>query len=378
MFFLIKDSSELISLKDKLQKLKKDLIIVFFSIQIDVEKLFEVLKESKIPFWGCSSAGEIFMPKEEEENIIFKGSGVLASLDIEKNKFAVELFKRKQGESCLELGKRVGSFGKQKFKKPRFFILGAGLTLDGEEVINGIKEVVGEDVVVYGGLAGDDELYKATIVLTHQGICFDGIAALIFDGDYVEIDGISISGWKPLEEEIEVTKAKGNVVYTLNNKPALDFYINFLEIKEEDFPQIGIEYPLIFNRENGEEVIRTCVSADKKERALIFAGKVPEGIKARIAIFPGKQALQNTINAIKEKAQKNVSPDLLILFSCIARYICFGKMIEEEIRPAVKYFQAPLIGFFTYGEFGKIKNTFDFQNETNTLVWIKVRKNEEF
>ena len=48
-----------------------------------------------------------------------------------------------------------------------------------------------------------------------------------FTPDKIEIKGLATSGWKPLGTYHTVTKAEGNVIHTINNVPALDFFIRF-------------------------------------------------------------------------------------------------------------------------------------------------------
>ncbi len=373
-FWLIQESSDIDEFEEEFFGDENTLILLFSSVQVDLSKLREVLKRKGVSFVGCSTAGEILMKEQYQDEVIFRGSAVLGSFRFEsRGVFCTELFSREQGESSKDLGKRIGTFGKERFESPAFVILGAGLGLDGEAMVDGIKEVVGRRVTVYGGLAGDDELYMKTFAFTQQGISSYGVGVLVLDEKKVVIDGVTFSGWECIEGDILVTSSKGNEVFSLNHKPALDFFLEFLEISEEDFPQIGVEYPLIFYKDNGEEVIRACISVDKEKRSLIFGGSVPEGIKVRIGFFPGKKTVEATIKAIREKASHGLFPEVGVLFSCIGRYTSFGQMIEDEIRATVKYFNCPIIGFFTYGEFGKKLEESNFHNLTYTLMLLKER-----
>ncbi len=371
-FYLIQEALDIDRLEEEFFGDKNTLVFLFSSVQIDLSRLREVLKRKGVSFVGCSTAGEIFMREQYQDEVIFRGSAVVGIFEFSKeDMFLTKLVSRKANETSRDLGKRIGVLGKEVFTSPAFVILGAGLGLDGEELVNGIKDIVGKEVTVYGGLAGDDELYRKTYAFTQEGISSDGVGVLILNEEEMIIDGVTFSGWECIEGDILITSAKGNEVFSINHKPALDFYLEFLEISEEDFPQIGVEYPLIFYKDDGREVIRACISVDRKKRSLIFGGTVPEGIKGRIGFFPGKKTVEATIKAIKEKASHGLFPEVGVLFSCIGRYTSFGQMIEDEIRATVKYFNCPIIGFFTYGEFGKRFKESNFHNLTYTLMLLK-------
>jgi hypothetical protein len=49
-------------------------------------------------------------------------------------------------------------------------------------------------------------------------------------------------------------------------------------------------------------------------------------------------------------------------------------MVDEEIAAAQRKWNAPLLGFFTYGEIGRsVTGKCDFFNETFTLAALKIR-----
>ncbi len=45
--------------------------------------------------------------------------------------------------------------------------------------------------------------------------------------------------------------------------------------------------------------------------------------------------------------------DALVMFSCISRPDELGPMVSTEIDGVKNIFNAPMAGFFTYGEFGR-------------------------
>ena len=52
--------------------------------------------------------------------------------------------------------------------------------------------------------------------------------AIIIDEDKIDIKGIATCGWKPIGIAKTVTRSSGNIVYTIDDKPALDLVIKYL------------------------------------------------------------------------------------------------------------------------------------------------------
>ena len=80
-----------------------------------------------------------------------------------------------------------------------------------------------------------------------------------------------------------MTKSSGNVLYELDNKPALDLYKEYLGEFAEELPHSGMRFPLnIKEDENSEEVIRTLLAIEEDEKSITFAGDIPEGYITRL------------------------------------------------------------------------------------------------
>ena len=73
---------------------------------------------------------------------------------------------------------------------------------------------------------------------------------------------------------------------------------------------------------------------------------------------------------IKDDAQQVA--DALIMFSCVSRQLAFGMVVKEEIEQVQKIWNAPMAGFFTYGEYGKAKTgKNEYHNNACCVVALK-------
>lgn len=351
---------------------KPTLAIVFLSVKQDREAISQLLDQKGIQIFGATTSGE-FISSENSE-----GGIVIMLLDVNPAYFKL-LFFETNDSSSLEMSKRLGAAGKSVFQNPAFIIASGWLHADGEQIIQGIEEGFGGDVSIFGGVAGDDLQMREPIVFTINQHSTTGIVALIFDVDKVDIKGIATCGWKPIGITKTVTKSSGNIVYTIDDKPALDLVIKYLGLdfdKEHSgnmVASLGAYYPLQLERENAPPVMRTAMLGNREDRSLICAGNIPQGSKVRFSLPPEFDVIDTVVaecNDLKNDNQKEA--DALIMFSCISRYLSFGVMTSEEIERVISVWNAPFIGFFSYGEFGKSKGgKHEFHNNTCCVVALK-------
>jgi hypothetical protein len=281
--------------------------------------------------------------------------------------------------TTLENSRLLGIAGKNAFSKPAFIIATGWLQIDGEKIIEGIIEGYGKEVTVFGGMAGDDLALQAPLVFTNGKSSVKGLLALIIDEDKISITGIATCGWKAVGTTKTVTKSVGNIVYTIDDKPALDMVMKYLGVDidldsgKDVVTHIGAYYPLQLERENVAPVMRTAMFANKEDRSLICAGNVPQGSKVRFSLPPDFDAIEQVVEECNElKTDRQQQADAMIMFSCISRRLSFGIMMSEEIRQVQQVWNAPMAGFFSYGEFGRSKTgKHEFHNNTCCVVALK-------
>jgi len=370
--FTVYSAGELREKYRKIPRFRPTLGIIFSSVAVDISALVAALRPEGIPVFGCSTAGEILAGGEEPP--FNDQSAVCCFLDLDPAFFRIARFER-NGDSSFALGERVGAWGSGQFSHPAFIITIAGLKNDGEAVVRGITGAAGRPVPIFGGMAGDDARLEDTLVFTGDGVSHDGAVALLFDADKVEVTGIASSGWSGIGAEMTITSSDGNIVYTIDNRPTMEVVREYLDVKDNDLLQMGINFPLQIRRPDGTMVLRTFLSGDFSRGSLTFAGSVPEGSRARFSSSFGYQTIEEAIREIGLFHADHPHASLLLLFSCFARYRVAGSQAADEVLFASRLWNAPLVGFFTYGEIGcNTTGTCDFFNETLSLVLISLRE----
>lgn len=341
--------------------------IVFCSVAHNLDEVARLFARYNIEVFGASSSGEIADDKYYEESI------TVMLLYIDHDYYKLKAF----DAHCMtsyQAGQGIGKWAKTVYDLPAFMIVSAGLRADGEQIVHGITDEMGYQVPLFGGLAGDDLRMRGTFVFSSSQIISDGMVVLIFDRRVIELYGMAVSGWKAIGTSKKITKATGNVVYTIDDQPALEVYSRYLGINgmSSDHTRAA-EYPLLVEREDGSCVLRAAMVVNE-DKSMVYAGTVPEGAKVRFTMPPGFEIIECAVEQFSAFNQQIPKADAIVLFSCKARHLALGPMVKDEISAIRKLWSVPSVGFFTYGEIGPcLEGRCDFHNDTACLTLIQIK-----
>jgi hypothetical protein len=351
---------------------KPTLAIAFVSVKQDTKTVCNILNDAGIQIFGSTTSGEFISPK------ISEGGIAIMLLDMKPEDFKIIFFET-GNNSAFEAAKQLGAEGKKIFTNSAFIIASGWLHTDGEQIVKGIEEGYASEVTLFGGMAGDDLALREPFVFTCGKQSTTGIVALIINKDKIDVNGIATCGWKPIGITKTITKSSGNIVHSIDDKPALDLVIKYLGLNLDDkasdnmVVNLGAYYPLQLQRENAPPVMRTTMLGNKEDRSLICAGTVPQGSKVRFSLPPDFDVIDTVVKDCTDmKNEEQGEADAMIIFSCISRYLSFGMMTGEEIERVQQVWNVPFVGFFSYGEFGKSKlGKHEFHNNTCCVVVLK-------
>ncbi|MEO0294577.1 MAG: FIST N-terminal domain-containing protein [candidate division WOR-3 bacterium] len=235
-----------------------------------------------------------------------------------------------------------------------------------ERIIEGINDFYGNEVPVYGGSAGDDDLtgkWKIFLNLKEvsEGLLLVGIKSRkkIYSG--------FLSGYLPTNKKGKVTKAEGRIIYEIDNRPAAIVYNEWTNnLISEELEKGGVIlgkttlYPIgrIIEKIAGVPFYLLShphmVFPDKK--SLSFFTEFKEGDEVIL--------MHGSVNALIDRTEQVASRALGLdkgkakLYGGILIYCagCVGAVGEkrEEIIDAYKKIvgDIPFIGAATFGEQG--------------------------
>lgn len=341
--------SSIVALDARLEELNQQglsycLAIVFCSMAHDMQKLGQIFAKHDMDVFGASTMGEIFNDSAQTESI------VVMLLDIDPDFFRLKAFDA-EDESSRQTGQKVADWAKAAFENPAFMIVTASPSFDSESFIDGIITGMQRQVPLYGGRAGSDDYIDETYIFTSSRVLNEGAVVLIIDQNKFVVQGVAASGWKGVGTVKTVTKAEGNIVYEIDHEPTLDVFNKYLNIGDD--PMLAAEYPLQLIREDGSTILRGFVSIHE-DKSIRFIASMPEGSKVRFSMPPGFDIVEHAMAQITDFRSRTTEADAIVLFSCAARHMALGPMVEEEIKGIRKLWNVPMIGFFTFSEIGPL------------------------
>ena len=196
------------------------------------------------------------------------------------------------------------------------------------------------------------------------------LVAVFFSGDALYVDAKHISGWKPLGHDFKVTSAEGNVLRTLNDKPAFDIYSQYLDIEnDQSFEDNAIEFPFMCRTKDGKDIMRTPIYSEADGSIVMFS-EIDTFDSVRLS-YGDKSYISDCIVS-EAKRLSEFKPDAIMLFSCVARRAFWAEDIERESMIFQKV--APTSGFYTSGEIMSEEDKLYHHNETLLIVAIREGK----
>jgi hypothetical protein len=356
---------------DSFEPALADFVLVFGSRKILSDaSLFSEIRANypKAQVLSCSTAGEIFNTEVNDETIS------LTAIHFEKTTIKCAL---------TEIGKHHNSYAAGKKLTEELIhpglkyvlVLADGQKVNGSELVSGLMDNLPKDTIITGGLAGDGSRFEKTLIGLNETPGEGKIVVVGFYGEIFITYG-SVGGWNSFGPERLITKSKDNVLFELDNKPALDIYKQYLGEYAKDLPGSGLMFPLSI-RTNKEDVsiVRTILSVNEKERSLTFAGNMPEGVYARLMKANLDKLVEGASQAARDSINKVVkTPDLAVLISCVGRKLVLNQRIEEEVEVIREIYgdKTVITGFYSYGEISPSLNftQCELHNQTMTITTL--------
>jgi hypothetical protein len=323
--------------------------------------------------FGCSTAGEIW------DTLVSDDSLSLTAVQFEHTRIAGACINVNEVENSYQAGERLArSLDHDGLR--HVLVLSDGLKINGTDLVRGLTGHLPAHVTITGGLSGDGPRFKETLVLWDAAPAKDTIAALGLYGEHVKVGFGSLGGWDSFGPERLVTRSKGNVLYEMDGKSALELYKTYLGEHAKGLPATGLLFPLCLRiREAETGVVRTILSVDEQAHSMTFAGDVPQGAYARLMKANSDRLIDGAVGAAKTsyEALGAVSPDLAILISCVGRKLVLKQRVEEEVEGVrdVLGGHTALTGFYSYGELSPFgpKTKCELHNQTMTVTTLTER-----
>lgn len=357
------------------------LAIIFISIKQDRKAIVELMQQHEIDIFGATSCGEFIDGHQSEGEI------VVMLLDMPKAFYSILFVDIGHHGQTVDAAAKLSGEALQQFKYPAMLVCSTGISsngafFEGETFVNTLKNHFGPEKIFFGGMAGDDWTFSGSYVFNGNQETDFGIVALVLDIDKVSLDGMAITGWKPMGLSRRVTKSAGTYLYEIDGKPAIDMYFRYLgqkdKIDDKDFnlfKDLAIHYPLITKRASGETTLRTPMSIDYNENALVMDIGMEEDEEFWFTVPPDLDIAEAIIEDAKQLKEENMGhAEAVLIFSCAGRPPVLGPLVTVENDGLADVWNAPMAGFFTYGEYGRVKKGKQ-EFHSGACCWVALKEN---
>jgi hypothetical protein len=348
------------------------LLMVFASFGYDLSELLGGVAEAAggVPVIGCSTAGEIGPGPELTNGVVVVCLG---------GDFTV------QTACATGLQDQPRAVGEHlatallplpASRNRVVIMLTDALAGDQQEMIRGAYGVLGATVPLVGGGAGDN-LRMVTSRQFHDGKILQNAVVAACIGSDSPIGLAVRHGWHRQGDAMIVTASGGNCLHQLDDRPALDIYLDRhdapagIETDPTGFAEFALTRPLAVAR-RGDVAVRHVLGADPDTRSLICAGSVPKGAAVWLAWGDGPSQLAATeracLDAIRDLG--DVPLLALLMFDCAGRRAVLGDdgVVAESAIMRRCAADAPVAGFYTYGEVARTRGVIGFHNQTVVAV----------
>lgn len=304
---------------------------------------------------GASSCGEI------SDGVLHTGSTLISITEFDKTR--VSSFISVEGDS-YETGKEIAnSLIKEETKC--IVLFADGMHYNPDRVLEGFSAAGGDSVILSGGIAGDNFIFKTPYVIHDTEVVSKGLVAVSLSGRELNCFTDYNFGWDSVGKSMTVTRSKGNCVYELDGEPILSVYAKYLGkdvIKR--LPDSMLEFPLIFEK-NGLKIARAVVSPSM-DGGVNFSGGIQEGSSVRFGMEDEDRVVSTAEDIYVRASSKPL--ESIFIFSCAARKSFLENHLEMEYEALAD--MAPQAGFLTYGEFSNVDNGNHFFNITSVLLGL--------
>lgn len=316
---------------------------------------------------GCSAGGEIY------EDELHDGSLSIAISKFEKTKLMVKYVKITQDKDSFNGGANLMKQFEQEGLKS-LFILSDGVRINGSSLVDGFNTMLDRDISITGGMASDYGNFEKTWVIVNRKAIPDHVSAIGFYGDNIEVDYASEGGWNRYGLERLVTSCDNtNTIYTVDHKPVLQLYKDYMGEHSKKLPSSAFEFPVLVIDEEGDTKTRAVYAANEETQSISVYSDIKEGNKMVFLKGNPYYLIEGAQKAAEHLKYTNDTPVLSLAVSCVGRRAVLKEQTEDEIEILKEVFNDNIsqVGFYSHGELSpRASGKCGLLNQTMTLALI--------
>ena len=335
---------------------------------------------------GCSGSGVIGREGVSEN---MRSMAVMA---VRGNEFGAAAVDGLNSRNSLALATQVAEETKARCDGiTMLYCLTSGLDLCGDEVIEGIENVFGPDVPIFGATAADNGKAKKTFQFFGEKVMERGIVLVGFADPSLELVMGIHHGSIPLEGlTFEVTKSDGNRVMELDGEPAWPTLMSKVGLPTETAPAeamaiVGLGVDLSAQDQtayDNPQILRVPLIVDEDFQSFLWPVRCEEGTKV-VLMQRDEQLIFDGVDRMMERmgrALKGRKPVAVFHADCMARgRLMFNRVLKDEIIAKLQYpicgdEVVPWLGVYGYSEYAPLGGKNHFHSYTTSLFSLVRRE----
>ena len=334
---------------------RADFAMVFFTADHAAQSSALISALSKIVGTDCivGSSGAGVLTDEGE----IEGSAGVAVCVVSSDTLIARpfIFEPLRGNEA-NLGVSFGDFlAKTQDKNSLMILLPDTYQGNPQPLLTGMARRAGFHPVIGAG-SSENGTTGATYQLCGDKLATNSVAGAYLSGDFTLRIDIT-QGCQPITEPMMITKAEGNLIYEINQRPALEVFARLLKgpLAEDIRRAVSVIFVgLPANRQensvaDGQYLVRNIIGLDAEKGILGVADEVTEGDAVIFTMRDGERAREDLGQMLRRQSEAlgDSKPAFGIYFNCCARgnslYGIPG-IDSAYIRQALG--DVPLIGMF--------------------------------
>ena len=271
------------------------------------------------------------------------------------------------------------------------YILGPGLNVCGDCIIDGVEAVFGPETPLFGALAGDNAKLKRTLVFAGESVSEDGLVLVGFADPTLALEQVSHHGSLPNPDKVyEVTASEGNRVDELDGEPAWPALLEQLGLdadmppgKAIPFTGMGIKLNETESQAYDNDYMLTApFTLSDDGQSFYVLHKCPIGTQL-VPVYREEDHIFNGVERLMQRLNTQLAdrrPLAVFQADCMAR----GRMTHDAVSKdeIIANIQNPIfgadgsvpwLGIYGFAEYARLAGRNRFHHYTTSLSAI-VRK----
>jgi small ligand-binding sensory domain FIST len=269
--------------------------------------------------------------------------------------------------------------------EPQFVLLADPFSARAATLLAGLDYAFPDSPKI-GGLASGATSPGLNALFLDDEVFAEGTVGVALSGD-VAIDTVVAQGCRPVGELMRVTSCRGNFLYELDGRPALEVLRELfaaLDGRDRRLASTALFVGVLMDEfrdepQTGDFLVRNLIGVDPRSGAVGVGENLQEGMRLRFHVRDAQTSAEDLHTMLKsyEKTLPGSVPDSVagaLLFSCLGRGVGLYGLPNFDTGVFHEYLgDVPVGGFFCNGEIGPVGGTTFLHGYTSSFGLFRPR-----